>query len=441
MINELDDYIVSLSSPILELAEKLRRNPETGFNEAKTGDILAGELAKKGISCERGLALTGIKASIGPSEGPEIVLLADLDALPTHGVEGGVAHSCGHYAQATIMLSVFLALADKRVPERESFRLSFVGAPAEEYVELETRLKLRDESKIRFLSGKQEMIRLGVFDKACCVLKYHSMSDSAERSATVNGTLDGFAAKRAVFIGKAAHAGAHPEDGINALNAASLALSAINAQRETFTEKDHARVHPILVEGGTVVNSVPERAVMEMYIRGADHKVIKSISGKVDRSLAAGAIAVGAGLAIQNTPGYQAFHPFGPLGILLGESARKFVPDNGIDFHDHSFASDDIGDVATLCPTCQLGFSGFSGTIHGADFAPTEPLRAYMTPIRIFSDLVLALGGNSGKAARGIRDRFVPAFSKEGYLALTESGFTQKRLAWGDGAWDFTRKS
>ena len=75
--------------------------------------------------------------------------------------------------------------------------------------------------------------------------------------AAVNGSLNGFLAKRAIFTGKAAHAGASPEDGINALSAASLALQAIHAQRDTFRDADHIRVHPILTEGGTVVNSVP----------------------------------------------------------------------------------------------------------------------------------------------------------------------------------------
>ena len=115
---------------------------------------------------------------------------------------------------------------------------------------MEYRLGLRAEGKIRFLSGKQEMIRLGVLDDACVALKYHSMSDTPERVATINGTLNGFIAKRASFLGRSAHAGAWPEKGINALNAASLALLAIHAQRETFRDDDHIRVHPVMKSGG-----------------------------------------------------------------------------------------------------------------------------------------------------------------------------------------------
>ena len=55
------------------------------------------------------------------------------------------------------------------------------------------------------------------------------MADSESRQLTVNGTLNGFLAKRATFIGKAAHAGAQPERGVNALNAAAIAQLAIHA--------------------------------------------------------------------------------------------------------------------------------------------------------------------------------------------------------------------
>jgi amidohydrolase len=423
-------HLRARSGAIHGLGERLRATPETGFRENGTAAILAEVLTSIGAEPETGLAITGVRASAGPAGAPEIVLLADMDALPTAGVEGGVAHSCGHNAQMTVMLAVFSALLDAGAPDREGFRLTFLASPAEEYTELDQRMSLRAAGRIRYLSGKQELIRLGAFDRAVAVLKYHSMPDSPRRRATVNGTLNGFMAKKAIFIGKSAHSGAHPHDGINALNAATIALQAIHVQRETFQDEDHIRVHPIMREGGFTVNTVPDRAVLETYVRGANPRAIRDAARKVDRALAAGAIAVGATLRILDTPGYQAFVPSPELGAVLAAAVRPFLPEADIQFDDRSFASDDIGDVACLVPTCQLGWSGFTGTIHAADFAPSDPDRAYVEPALALAAAAIELGRGGAARACAARDAFHPSFAKEAYLAALDAQFAERTISW-----------
>jgi len=390
---------------LFQLAARLKAMPEPGFFEfetkkalqdflASTGDdkdtaVTAESLPKQagaatnGVRIIEGLARTAVLAELGAPDAPALILLADIDALPTPGAPGGIAHSCGHYAQAAVMASVFKALARSKVFRLSGMRLLFVGAPAEEYVELQRRMELKKAGELHFLSGKQELIRLGIFDKPCLVLKYHSMEDSAARELTVNGSLGGFMAKRAEFFGKPAHAGAHPEDGINALSAASLALQAIHAQRDSFRDEDHVKIHPILSEGGAVVNIIPAKAVIETYVRAWNQTAIADAAQKVDRSFRAGALALGAALRIFNTPGYQPFFPNPALGEILRKAALQFEAPDRIDFADRSNASDDIGDVACLVPTCQLGCSGFTGAIHSKDFEPSDPLRAYLRPAEI----------------------------------------------------------
>ncbi len=422
----VDTALQHMKREIFALGETLGAIPESGFAEVRTMETLAERFRALGLSPETELAVTGVRASAGPADAPEIILLADMDALPTRGVPGEMMHSCGHHAQMTVMCAVFEALLAAGVPDRLGFRVSFVGAPAEEYTHIDYRKALRREGKIRYLSGKQELIRLGVFDRAACVIKYHSMADRPDRMATINGTLNGFLAKQVLFIGKAAHAGAAPHEGINALNAASIALMAIHSQRETFRDEDHIRVHPVLKEGGTTVNTVPDRAFLETYVRGASVPAIRAAAGKVDRAVAAGAMAVGAQVTISTTPGYLPFNPCPALGAMLEESASRFLPARAMELHDHSYASDDIGDVASLVPACQLGFSGFSGTIHGADFTVCDPERAYMLPARILADLTLRLGANHGARAREIQEAFIPTMKKEEYLAFLDECFEEK---------------
>jgi amidohydrolase len=414
---------------LFSLASELKANPELGFFEFETAKILERELFLCDARIRTGIARTGIVAEVGKPDAPAIVLLADMDALPTLGSSGGLAHSCGHHAQMAVMVAVFRALAQAGIPDREGVRIVFISSPAEEYVDLGRRMSLRDEGHILYLSGKQEMIRLGVFDEPVVVLKYHSMEDSSARKATVNGTLNGFMTKRASFLGKAAHAGACPEDGINALTAASLALQAIHCQRDTFRDNDHIRVHPILSEGGTVVNSVPAKAVIETYVRGASHDAVMKAAVKVDRAFKSGAMALGTSLVISSTPGYQAFRPSSALGEVLGRAALDVVDEKDIDFKDESNASDDIGDVACLLPTCQLGFSGFCGTIHSSDFEPVSPVVAYLQPAQILLRTALLLARDNGDLARRISKEFLPKFSKEEYLKSLDSMFSIQKFS------------
>ncbi len=414
---------------LFSLAQRLSSNAELGFFEYKTLEILVEELRATGARISTGFARTGLMAELGKggASDPAIVLLADMDALPTQGAEGGVCHSCGHHAQMAVMLGAFRALAEAGAADLGAVRIIFAASPAEEYVDLERRRALREGGQIVYLSGKQEMIRADVFPASSLVLKYHSMADSPERQATVNGTLNGFMAKRAEFTGKASHAGAQPHKGVNALTAAVLALQAVDAQRSTFRDEDHIRVHPILQEGGTTINSVPARAVVETYVRGASHEAVVQAAAKVDRAFRAGALALGASLDIHDSPGYQAFRPSPALGSVLGAAAGELLPESAIDFSDASYASDDIGDVACLHPTCQLGFSGFSGTIHNEDFRCADPERAYFLPAAILLRTALALVAGEGAEARSILAGFTPRFSRKEYLQALDSLFSSRR--------------
>ncbi len=426
----VDAMIHEDAARIIELADRLGSMPEAGFREFRTADLLARELQDSGATVETGLAVSGVRGSIGPTTGTELVLVADMDALPTSGAPGGIAHSCGHNAQMAIMLSVFRAMSLTGIPQAEGIRLVFLGAPAEEYVNLDYRLGLRREGKIRLLSGKQEFIRLGLFDSAAAVLKYHSMCDSPARIATVNGELNGFMAKRATFTGKAAHAGAEPHRGVNALNAATIAQVAINAQRETFQDRDRVRVHPIFREGGTTVNIVPERAVIETYVRAATTDAVFEAAAKVDRSFAAGAIAVGARLRIEDTPGYQPLRTSPFLGEILGRAATARIDRRQVDFEDKATASDDIGDVSAIAATAHLSVSGFGGTIHAADFSVSDKTRAFVLPALILAEAACELAAARGAKAREAAASFIPRWSREEYVRMVESLFRDVTIEW-----------
>ena len=132
----------------------------------------------------------------------------------------------------------------------------------------------------------------------------HTASDMGEQSFSVGGTSNGHMVKYVQYIGRAAHAGGAPHLGINALNAATWALNAIHANRETVRENETGRFHGIVTKGGEAVNAVPADVRLEWRVRSSNPEAVVKNNAMVDRCFKAGALAVGAKVKITNIPGY-----------------------------------------------------------------------------------------------------------------------------------------
>src|SRR5205814_6066616 len=181
--------------------------------------------------------------------GPPVAILGALDSLlwwehPDRDVRTGAVHACGHNAQIAMMLGAGLGL--REVAPELAGRVALIAVPAEEYVELEERLAFREQGQLEFLGGKAEMVRLGAFDDVDVAMMVHTTSRAEDGDIAVGGTNNGMVAKFVRFLGRTSHAGGAPEQGINSLSAARVALAGIDAVRETFKDDDHVRVHPII---------------------------------------------------------------------------------------------------------------------------------------------------------------------------------------------------
>ena len=132
----------------------------------------------------------------------------------------------------------------------------------------------------------------------------HTASDMGNRKFAVGGTSNGHVVKYVRYTGLGAHAGSSPHLGVNALNAASFALQAINSTRETHRAEDTVRIHGIMTKGGEAVNAVPSDVRLEWRVRSSTPKVVVENSRVVDRCFKAGALAIGAEVQITTIPGY-----------------------------------------------------------------------------------------------------------------------------------------
>ena len=164
------------------------------------------------------------------------------------------------------------------VKEKLNGNVEFFAVPAEEYGEIEFKNELINDNKISYGGGKSELIKTGAFEDIDVCIAHHIFSqDSSDDSDILlgDGSCNGFVSKTIEYFGKASHAAGAPEKGVNALNAASIGLSALAFQRETFKDEDHIRVHPIMTEGGDLVNVVPETVNIETLVSGTTLESIK----------------------------------------------------------------------------------------------------------------------------------------------------------------------
>jgi metal-dependent amidase/aminoacylase/carboxypeptidase family protein len=246
----------------------------------------------------------------------------------------------------------------------------------------------------------------------------HTSSRPEDKLAGVAVSNNGCVVKTVRYIGKAAHAGGAPHLGINALYAANVALTAINAVRETFQEDDTIRVHPIITHGGTQVNVIPAETRLEMYVRGKTVEAILSANTKVDRALQAGALALGAQAEIETLPGYLPLVNNMAMAEVFQANAIALVGADNYTAIGHRTGSTDMGDISHVMPALHPYMGGASGAGHGANFQITDPQLAYLGPAKALALTAVDLLWGDAGLGREILARGKPRMTKEEYLSF-----------------------
>jgi amidohydrolase len=409
---------------LIEMGETIRHQPELGFKEFKTAARVAKMFEVVEVPHRTGLAITGVKAELkGAKPGPTVALIGELDALVVSGHPladpvTGAAHACGHNAQVTAVAGAAMALVDTGAMQHLAGRIVPFAVPAEEYGDLAWRLEQVRAGQLEFLGGKPELIRHGHFDDIDMALLIHTTSRSEDKSAGTAVSNNGCVVKTVRYIGRAAHAGSSPHLGVNALYAANIALTAINALRETFQERDTIRVHPVVTQGGRQVNVIPGEVHLETYVRGKSVQAIMDANTKVDRALRAGALAMGAQVEITTMPGYMPLTNHPALGQVFRRNAEVLVGTDRYVTQGHRTGSTDMGDLSQIMPAVQGYMSGASGAGHGADYMITDPRFAYLGQAQALAMTAIdLLYGDAAAANEVLRDYKAPMTRAE-YLAF-----------------------
>lgn len=372
-IEENRDFIISLGDRLFDC-------PELGFKEYKTAEIIKENLDALGIPYESGIGETGVCAHIGEGD-YHIAVVCDIDALPSKIGEGTI-HSCGHSIQTTIGLAAAKMLKETGIAENSGVKVSFIFTPAEEFIDFDYRDSLIKEGKILYRSGKQHMIAKGVFDDVDCIISAHA-NGSKDKMFDINSTLAGFTAKKAVFKGQASHSGAAPWLGKNTLHGAVLCENAIAFLKDRFAPEAGVRINPVITEGGGTVNIIPDRTVLETYVRANDIETLTAADEKTDLCIKHSAEALELEWEIENTIGYMPLSQSKALNKTIKKNMLLICDDEMIEENVVSGASGDIGDLGYLLPTVQFGFSGIDGIFHNDSFKIADKENCYINTVKV----------------------------------------------------------
>ncbi|HSM00157.1 MAG TPA: peptidase dimerization domain-containing protein, partial [Candidatus Limnocylindria bacterium] len=195
--------------------------------------------------------------------------------------------------------------------------------------------------------GKARMIEEGVFTGIDAAMMVHASS----RRHVGKGCL-ALHKIRFTFLGKASHAAAYPEHGVNALDGVLLLFHGIAALRQHLP--DTVRIHGIVTEGGKAPNIVPERAQAYFYVRGETDAEMLDAVRRVKRCARGAANATGCRLRMEEGPYTLSAMMVNPVLAVCYRRAlsRLGLKESGAPT-DRNLGSSDIGNVSQVVPALQ----------------------------------------------------------------------------------------
>jgi amidohydrolase len=341
---EVCDTIDGMREALLRVSREIHARPELAFQERFAAEQLVGLLRGAGLDVASGAygLETAFAAEFGAADGPCVALLAEYDALPEMG------HACGHNLIATSGVGAGIALA--ALGARLPGRVRVLGTPAEEHG-----------------CGKELMAREGALVGVDAAMMMHPSSVNL-----VNMPCVCMSEVDVVYHGRAAHASAMPERGINALDALVIAYQAIAALRQHIRSTE--RLHGIFTEAGDAPNVVPERASGRFYVRAASQHELEELKPRVEGCFRAGAAATGADVEVLwGAADYLDIRYNEPLATAFRENAealgREFFPYDKLP--GGLQGSTDMGNVSHRVPSIHpmLAAAPPHCTIHNPEFA------------------------------------------------------------------------
>ncbi len=258
------------------LSDWIGHHPEIGFQEVQAVDTILAVLRRNGFKVDSGvagLATAFVATWVSPAgaNGPVLGLIGEYDAL--RGTAGPF-HGDQHNAQSPVALSAALALKEYVTEKRIPAVIKLFGTPAEEMGP----------------PSKSIMRDAGIFKGTSILVRSHSSSQTGRARPGFGNCCLNINNVRYIFTGQPSHQ-MSSWNGRNALEAAVHFYMAVDGLRSTF--RPEASIQGIIPEGGTAPNVVPDRAVVDYYVRYPDGVYLEHIQEMMDNAARGAALATG----------------------------------------------------------------------------------------------------------------------------------------------------
>ena len=310
---------------ILDLSHRIHARPEVAFEERYAATAVSELLGRHGFAIEHpaGRLETAVRARLAGGQrasgghAARIGILAEYDALPDLG------HGCGHNTMAASGVGAALALAEL-APEIGG-EIVFLGCPAEERG-----------------SGKQVMLDDGLFDGIDAALLFHP-SDETSSICRLLASID----VDVRYHGRAAHAASDPWEGRNALDALILLFSSVGLWRQQL--RPDARVHGIVLEGGSAANIIPDQTAARFMLRSSEMAHLEEIKGHFRNLVQAAGLATGCRAEVEFSGGSSTMRNNRTLARRFALNLAAYGIEDGPP--DPDLGSSDMGNVSWRLPT------------------------------------------------------------------------------------------
>ena len=356
---------------LVALSHRIHGHPELAFEEERSAAWVADVLDAAGFRVSRGICDLPTAFAARAGSGPlHVAFCAEYDALPAIG------HACGHNVIAAS--AVGAALAAARVADDVGLTVSVIGTPAEETI-----------------GGKIMLLERGAFTGVHAAMMVHPAPIDV-----VTPSILAWAQFDVHYTGKAAHASAFPEFGVNAADALTVAQTAVGLLRQHLRPTD--RVHGITTHGGDAANVVPAATSASYMVRARTLGELEDVRRRVLQCFEAGALATGATLDVRpiGAP-YADMRHDAALADLYRRNAEtmgRVFPELG-PLASRAAGSTDMANVSHALPSIHpmIGLDSFPAVNHQPEFA-----AHCATPIadRALIDGALALAWTAIDAAR-----------------------------------------
>lgn len=335
-----------MADQMSRIRQDLHAHPELGMQEVRTSEIIARHLAELGFTVIRGLAKTGVVASLSCGTGRRSIgLRADMDALPIAECTGlpyasrapGVMHACGHDGHVATLLGAARAIVQRR---KFDGTVHLIFQPAEEN-----------------LVGAKVMVEAGLFRRCPCDAVFALHNDprlAFGKVALRNGPI--MAAEDEVRIllqGRGGHGG-YPHQTSDPIVAGASIVMAL----QTIVSRNIDPSEPCVVtigafHSGTASNVIPGQAELTIGVRSHAPEVRDRVQVRLHEIVEAQARSFGISAQVRYARNYEmTVNHATETDFVRSVVAQVLGPDRLVELTRPSMAAEDFGFMLAAVPGC-----------------------------------------------------------------------------------------